>query len=684
MKIALDWIAEYLSTPIAPDVAEQCLINAGLPLESNEPFGSTHILDVEVTSNRSDCLSHIGLARELAALSNGKSTFKMPAFACPATGGDVRTLTSVTVNDPIGCPYYSARVIQGVKIGPSPAWLVTRLESIGLRSVNNVVDVTNYVLMELGQPLHAFDFDTLHGKKIIVRRAVTGEKIISIDGKTNTLDASMLVIADADRPAAVAGVMGGKDTEVTAATTNILLESARFDPVTIRAQARALTLMSDSSYRFERGIDPAAAERASLRAAELIIKTAGGTLAQGVIAVGSTVKPPVRVGLRLRRVAEVVGIEIPATRIATILAALEFAPEKISEQEGGILRCTVPTHRLDVEREIDLIEEVIRVHGYAHIVAHDRVVHPVQPEPVDQKAGRVIRQALLAAGFAEVVTISFIDLPEATMFLPSNAGGAGGAIRVSDAVRKASNVLRPSLLPSLLQVRRTNQNAGIADARLYEHAETYWQPDQDGKLPPQQQRMIGLIGNSVAEVRGALDLLLARVNPAATLVVTPFDYSWFAPGISAKLELQVGGRTELLGCLGQLAQSVQERYDLRHPCAGAEVQWDILVAAFEPVRRAKPLPRFPEIRRDLSVVLEDAVRWADIAAAVNAAQIQFLEQVDFVGTFRNKQIGPGKKSLTLALEFRDPATTLRSEQVDAQMKSALDLLSSRFGATLRA
>ncbi|MEI8196978.1 MAG: hypothetical protein WCI73_13845 [Phycisphaerae bacterium] len=381
--------------------------------------------------------------------------------------------------------------------------------------------------------------------------------------------------------------------------------------------------------------------------------------------------------------AEVVGIAIPTDRIVAILAALEFAPEKISEKDGGLLRCTVPSHRLDVEREIDLIEEVIRVYGYAHIIAHDRVVHPVQPEPVDQKAGRVIRQTLIAAGFAEAVTISFIDLPEATMFLPA---GAGAPIRVSDAVRKASNVLRPSLLPSLLQVRRTNQNAGIPDARLYEHAETYWQPDQDGPplLPPQQQRMIGLIGNSVAEVRGALDVLLARVNPAATLIVTPVDFSWFAPGISAKLELQVGGQTQPLGCLGQLAQNVQERYDLRHPCAGVEIRWDILVAAFEPVRRAKPLPRFPSVRRDLSVVLEDQVRWADISAAVSAAQIQFLEQVDFVGTFRNQQIGPGKKSLTLALEFRDPATTLRSEQVDAQMKSALDLLASRFGATLRA
>lgn len=683
MKITLDWLADYLQpkAPLAPDVVEQAFINAGLPLESNEPVGTTHLLDVEVTSNRSDCLCHVGLAREYAALSSGTRTFHMPTYTCSEAGPPVTILTAVKVEDPLGCPYYSARVLQNVKIGPSPAWLVQRLENLGLRTVNNVVDVTNYVMMELGQPLHAFDFDTLHGQQIIVRRARAGEKIISIDGKTNTLDPSMLVIADADRPVAVAGVMGGKETEVTEKTTNILLESARFAPVIIRAQARALTLMSDSSYRYERGIDPAAAERASVRAAELILKTAGGTLAQGVIAVGQTAKPPVHVELRLARVAEVLGITIPPERIFSILSALEFAPEKIS---ATTLRCTVPSHRLDVDREIDLIEEVARVHGYAHIPAHDRVIHPVQPEPVNLKAGRLIRQTLVASGFSETVTISFVDQAEAAMFLPAGVtANGGGAIQVSDAVRKASNVLRPSLLPSLLQVRRTNQNAGIVDVRIFEHAEVYYQPDATGQQPPRQQKLIGLVGNDISEVTAALELVVQRVNPAAQLLVIPADLPWFVPGISATLQLQLANKTVDLGSVGQFAPSVQERYDLRYPCAGAEVSWETLITAFQPIRRAKPLPRFPGITRDLSVVLDDAVRWSELVAAINAAGLPCLELVDFVGTFRNKQIGPGKKSLTLTLQFRDPNTTLRSEQVDAQMKSTLDLLATKFGATLR-
>lgn len=683
MKIALDWIADYLQKPIGraadPQAAEQALINAGLPLESNEPFAATHVLDVEVTSNRSDCLCHIGLARELAALLG--DTFRMPAVGLTPQqqkGPAVQTLASVTVEDAVGSPYYSARVIQGVKIGPSPAWMVQRLESIGLRSVNNVVDVTNYVMMELGQPLHTFDYDLLEGRRIIVRRARPGEKIVAIDGRTYALDSSMLVIADARRPVAVAGVMGGKETEVTDRTVNLLLESARFDPLTIRSQARALSLMSDSSYRFERGIDPAAAERASLRAAQLIVELAGGSVAPGVVAVGSADRPPLRVDLRLRRIAEVLGVPVPAEQAIAILAALEFAPEKTAD--AGVIRCTVPTHRLDVEREIDLIEEVARVYGYRHITPHDRVSHPVQPELFREKASRVIRQAMQAASFNEALTITLVPEAEARRFVRSS----GDSVIAPAHGGWKGDVLRPSLLPSLLQVRRTNQNAGIPDARLYEHAQTFCQEGDPLRQPPVQHRMLALVGNSVAEVKGALEAVLFRLNAQASLVTRPCDLPWFEPGVSAELLLKHAGREKPLGTLGQFSAAVQAAYDLRQTPGGAEVSWDLLVACFEPVRRAKALPRFPGVRRDLSVVLEDAVRWSEIEQVLREAHLPFLEQVDFVGTFRSKQLGAGKKSLTLTLEFRDPSATLRSEQVDAQMKTALERLGQRFGATLRA
>lgn len=675
MKIALDWIADYLDAPLDPAAAEQALTNAGLPLESNEPVGSTHVLDVEVTSNRSDCLSHIGLARELSALLG--RTFRLPDATVRAAGPDVSTLTAVAVEDPAGCPYYSARLIQGVKVGPSPDWLVRRLESIGLRAVNNIVDVTNYVLMELGQPLHAFDFDTLTGKRIVVRRAKPGEKIVSIDGKTNTLDPAMLVIADERNPVAVAGVMGGKDTEVTDRTTNVLLESARFDPVTIRAQARALALMSDSSYRFERGIDPQMAELASRRAAALIQQLAGGTIAQGVIAVGSAAPRHPQVTLRLSRLKAVLGYDIPADRVLTILTALGFAPAR----DGDLVRCTVPSHRLDVEREIDLVEEAARVYGYAHIPTLDRVIHSVQPEPPEEKAGRLIRNTLVASGFSETITVTFVDEAEAKLFLPA---AEGAPIRVSDAVRRASNVLRPSLLPSLLAVRRTNQNVGIPDARLFEHAEAFWQNGDASAKPPTQYRFLALVGNSVGEVRAALDIVIASLTPSARIEARPKNIPWFAPGVSAELYLVNGSKEFYIGALGQFSPDVQKQYDLRNTVAGAEVLWDALVEAFQPVRRAKPLPRFPGVQRDLSVVVDEAVRWADIHQAIAAANLPFLEETNFVTTFRSKQIGSDKKSLTLTLAFRDPAATLRSEQVDAQVKTAMDLLKEKFQANLRA
>ena len=345
--------------------------------------------------------------------------------------------------------------------------------------------------------------------------------------------------------------MGGKETEVTETTRNILLESARFDPLVVRAQARALSLMSDSSYRFERGIDPLAAERASIRAAQLICELAGGTVANGVVAVGIANYEPLTVTLRLAKIAAVLGIEVPAEKATAILASLGFSPERVSRGGADALRCRVPSHRLDVTREIDLIEEVARVYGYAHVLPHDRVTHPVQAETQPERARGVIRQNLLAAGFNETITVTFVDEVEAKAFLPEdNAPANSGTIsviRVSDAVRKASNVLRPSLLPSLLQVRRINQNAGIADARIFEQTHVFWQSGTD---VPTERSVLALVGNDVAEIRGALELVLERLRAGASLVAQPRDYPWYAPGVSAALSIRVIRASNRSGILG--------------------------------------------------------------------------------------------------------------------------------------
>src|SRR5688572_7648221 len=367
MNISLEWLRDFLPKPVDAGAAADALIRGGFPVENIVQRGEDTVLDVEVTSNRGDCLSHVGVAREMSALLN--VPFKSEQSRPAETGPPVKDVTSVVIEARDLCPHYVARVIRGVKSCPSPAWMVRRLEGVGLRSINNVVDVTNYVMFEMGQPLHAFDFDRLRGKKIIVREARLGEKITSIDGHERRLAAGMLVIADAERPVALAGVMGGIDSEVSGATVNVLLESARFDPLSVRKTARALAMKSDSSYRFERGIDPTLPERASLRAAQLIVEVAGGELLSGSAVAGESGHRPKQLALRLSRLKQVLGVDLPAQDAVTALARLQLSPTL----SGDTIHVTVPSWRLDLNLEIDLVEEVARVIGYDRVPVRDEI-----------------------------------------------------------------------------------------------------------------------------------------------------------------------------------------------------------------------------------------------------------------------------------------------------------------------
>ncbi len=686
MKIALDWIADYLSPAPAAQNAADVLMNAGLPVESivdavGKDGKTTQVLDVEVTSNRTDCFCHVGLARELSAVAGG--TFAGPKIAIQESTMAAASLTAVQIQS-ADCSYYSARIIRNVKIGPSPEWLQRRLTAIGLRPINNVVDVTNYVLMELGQPLHAFDFDRLGGKKIVVRRATTGEKLPAIDGKEYGLTPSMLVIADEKSPAAIAGVMGGKVSEVTELTTNILLESARFDPLSIRTTSRALGLKSDSSYRFERGIDPAMAEAASRRACQLIMQIAGGELAQGAVIAGEVKVRNIQASMRFKRYQQVIGIPIVPERAVAILSALGFSPwvdeGNAPTPEDDALTTRIPSHRLDVEREIDLIEEISRVDGYQRVPTLSRIAHAVMPEAVQEKAKRALRAALVEAGFSEAVTVTFIAEGEAAAFAQAKQ-----LIHPQHGGWK-TDVLRPSLIPSLLAARRTNQYAGIPDARLFETGAVFAQIGEALGKPPAEMRMLTAIAGDLSALMALLPLMMDRLNPAARTAVQPKDYPFLTRGTSGEISLNYEGKQAAIGYAGMLPAELQKKYDLRHGVAAIELQLEPLLAIFEPVRRAAPVPRFPGVTRDLSVVVAESVRWADIQSALAGAKLHFLapEGIEFVTTFRNAQIGADKKSLTLTLQFRDQSRTLTSEEVDAQVKIAIELLAARFQAALRA
>ncbi len=408
MRISLEWLAEYLPGSLDPQQAADALTNGGLPVETIESRGDDMVLDVEVTSNRADCLSYVGIARELSALLNRpvRLVESTPAESSAAAKDSV----SVAIEATDLCPHYVARVIHNVNIADSPGWLTRRLEMMGsdkkpVRGINNVVDVTNYVMYETGQPLHAFDLDRLDGGRIIVRRAKPGEKLVTIDGKERLLTPEMLVIADASKPVALAGVMGGRDTEVTAGTKNILLESARFDPLSIRRTARALAMGSDSSYRFERGIEPALPERASLRAAALFLQTAGGELLRGSVDAGRMIAQPRSLSLRLDQLKRLLGVEFPIDRVMDALTRVRLSPVL----RGRQIDVSIPSDRLDLNIEVDLIEEVARVIGYDHVPVREEIsIRLTPPDPAAQPLAAVF-SALSAGGYFEAVTFSFVS-----------------------------------------------------------------------------------------------------------------------------------------------------------------------------------------------------------------------------------------------------------------------------------
>jgi phenylalanyl-tRNA synthetase beta chain len=345
-----------------------------------------------------------------------------------------------------------------------------------------------------------------------------------------------------------------------------------------------------------------------------------------------------------------------------------------------LLTVRIPSHRLDVDREIDLIEEIARIHGYQHVPTLDRVTHAVSPEPTREKAARVLLAAMTEAGFSECVTVTFIPEVEANPFVEP---AAGALIHPQHGGWK-SDVLRPSLLPSLLAVRRTNQYAGLPDARIFETAEIYLQKGDPLVTPPAQRRVLAAVASDLAALTGTLPLLAHRLNPRASFSVTPRDFPGFVRGASGEVLLHQASSGTPIGRLGLVTPDLQKKYDLRHAVAGMELDWDILIALFQSVREARAVPRFPGIQRDLSIVVDEPTRWADLHAALKAADLAFLESIDFVTTFRNAQVGAGKKSLTLTLTFRDPARTLKSEEVDAQVQTALTTLQQKFAAILRA
>src|ERR1041384_6760099 len=459
MFISYEWLKELTETRLSPDELRERLTMVGLAIDAVEQHGSDAVLDVEVPSNRPDCLSHVGIAREVAVIENGQ--MRLPAGEQIKTEGRAESLTAVEIKDPDLCPRYAARLVRGVKIGPSPDWLPKRLETIGQRPINNVADITNYVLHELGQPLHAFDFAKLGGHRIVVRRAAPGEKLKTLDGVERTLTGDMLVIADAEKPVALAGIMGGEDSEISTHTTDVLIESAYFDPHSVRLTARQLGMDTEASRRFERGADCEGVLRAQQRCVELICELAGGVATEDAIDVYPRPLSERIVSLRPERVTQLTSLVVAPEEIHRILVGLGFQP--VSQNSFK-----VPSWRIDVAQEEDLVEEVARHTGYDKIGSElppSNCSGEYQPSEMKQRS---LRRALNAFGFDEAISYSFIQQETRFELIPSLTGHENDQPQLANPIIEDAAWMRSTLLPGLLTAVRHNFNHGIRDVRLFE------------------------------------------------------------------------------------------------------------------------------------------------------------------------------------------------------------------------
>jgi phenylalanyl-tRNA synthetase beta chain len=675
MLVSWNWLSQYVLLDMTPEELTGRLMMAGLNLESMDRVGSDLAIDLEVTSNRPDCLGHIGIAREIAVLFERELKLPLPlgegGLGANAGAAKVSDLTRVTIQCPDLCPRYTARVIRGIQVKSSPAWLAERLRTIGQPVINNVVDITNYVLMECGQPLHAFDFARLAGREIIVRRARPGEALLAIDHKTYTLDGSMCVIADAQRAVALGGVMGGAETEVTPRTTELLIESAVFAPLSIRNTSRQLRLASDSSYRFERGVDPEGVDWASRRCCQLILELCGGELAEGVIDVGSRPAAPAPIILRLSQIERILGIEVPREKVRRILAALGC--RETAADEASVTTIP-PSWRRDLSREIDLVEEVARIHGYEAIP--EDVGVPMTASHMtdfDRVVGKV-RRVLTSAGFDEALTTSVVPEKWSAAFSPWTDQPP---LLTTPAMLKGADVLRRSLIPSLLDARRYNESVGNEQCELFEIAKVYL--PQPGSLPTEQWTLAAVSGESFLHLKGVAEALLREIKSPHGVMVRDAPQPLFDP--AAGVELRAGEIR--LGYLGMVARAALKQFGLRQPACVLEMDLGALAAQAVLIPQAAAISAHPAISRDLNLIVDESLRWSDLAATVLHSAGGHLERLAYLDTYRDEnKDGRGKKRLLFSMTLRAPDRTLTSEEADAVAARVVEACHRAHGAVL--
>ncbi|HEX7184594.1 MAG TPA: phenylalanine--tRNA ligase subunit beta [Thermoanaerobaculia bacterium] len=683
MLFSRSWLAEYVDLPGDSQDLARRLTAAGLNAEGVEEKGDDVLLDIEVTTNRPDAMNHLGIAREAAVLY--ERPLRRPESS-PEEGSErVEDAASVEVEDEEGCPRYVARVVRGVRVGPSPDWLRKRLEAIGLRSINNVVDVTNFILWEMGQPLHAFDLAKLGGRKIIVRRAREGEMLTTLDGVERKLDPEMLVIADAERPVALAGVMGGADSEVTEETADILIESAHFDRRRVRLTARALGMHTDASHRFERGTDPEGSLVAASRAARLIAEIAGGTVLAGAIDARKAGFPPERKGrLELARLNAFAGAEIPAADVERWLAGLGFGLESAGTPEDTAWDVTVPSWRFfDFQPrpdgrayEADFFEEVLRIYGLDNIEATlPRLTGADEPRTPLQKLRDRIRFYLSAAGYAEAIHFAFHSRDMDARF-PSLRPGTE-PLALANPLSEAYSVLRRSLIPNLVETARFNQRRGLPAVRLFELGTAFF--ENPGAPLPDQPEQLGLVcGGTVGtswehameldffDLKGALEGLADALG--VTLEARPAEL----PGLLAGNTAELVRSGEVVGYLGRVEE--EEGY----PIYVAEIALDGLAGGESSLEVDLP-SRYPGISADFTFTHSLDIPWAEIDRAIAELRPADLVSSDLKIRYRGQGVPEGAVNTTISFLYNSGERSLTQEEVNERQAALTGELERRFG-----
>ena len=701
MKVLYKWLQDFIAVNVSPEELASRLALSGTNIGGieNGPHGA--VIDAEVTSNRPDCLSHYGIAREVGTIY--KLPLKQVSPRPSESAGKTAAAIKVEIRSPELCGRFTARVIRGVKIQPSPAWLKNRLEACGVASINNIVDVSNYVMLELGHPLHTFDYDKIRDRSIVVRGAnprassapnAAGEKIKTLDGIERQLDPGACVICDGDgsRIVGIGGIMGGAETEISFSTKNVLIECAWFDPIAIRRATRSLKLHTEASTRFARGADPEMAELASRRCAELILQLGGGELLAGVADVYPGKHAPKKIQVTRAELLRVMGADVPDKEVESILGALGFAPVRGDQNRGAVgsilaaWECTQPSWRAEVAREIDLIEEIVRIYGLDKFPPRLPASRQGAARLPHCEAEMRLRERLTGLGYREIVTIPHVAEERDALFRPADVTPA----RLANPLSEEAGVLRSTGTVTMAGALEWNLNHGQRNAQLFEIGHYYRL--NGGKPVETRVLTLGATGAardknlyepardySFADLKGDLDNLGSLAG----------GWRWEESG-AEYLNLARRGalflKAEALGAAGQLSRRVAERLKFRQDVFLAEINLGPFYCAFYGVknsRRYQPIPRFPTVERDFSLVLSDGTHFSDAVKAISSLNIPEIVSVEAADLFRGKNIPTGKYSLLVKIALQPRSATLTDAQIGDISARIVSTLEKELGAQLR-